>query len=167
MRLQLPPVFRLILIGSTAGAPLRSRDGTRAGRPASHRDECLLEQALERVYSDPLTGGSDARPILRPPGPRRATGETDRAVPMDAGDEMLGWSVTRITTITTPERGTFGTAFQYISDAKDALDGLEGSLTLLERGQYVPNEAEHTRWMLDDLDEAVRGLRELLAAPSP
>ena len=86
---------------------------------------------------------------------------------MDAGDEMLGWSVTRIITMTAPERGTFGTAFQYISDAKDALDGLEGSLNLLERGQYVPNEAEHTRWMMDDLDEAVRGLRELLAARSP
>jgi hypothetical protein len=41
---------------------------------------------------------------------------------MDAGDEMLGWSVTRITTMTAPERGTFGTAFQYISDARDAMD---------------------------------------------
>jgi hypothetical protein len=86
---------------------------------------------------------------------------------MDAGDEMSGWSVTRIATTTAPERGTFGTALQHIADAKDALCNLEGCLYLLERGRYVPNEAEHTRWMLDDLDEAVRGLHELLGAEGP
>ncbi len=112
-------------------------------------------------------GGFDARPILRPPGPRRATGETDRAVSMDAGDEMSGWSVTRIATMTAPERGTFGSAHRHIADARDALSHLEGCLYLLERGRYVPNGAEFTRSMLDDLDEAVRGLHELLAAQSP
>ena len=80
---------------------------------------------------------------------------------------MAGWSVTRITTMTAPERGTFGTAHQLIADAKDALSNLEGCLYLLERRRYVPNGAEYTRSMLDDLDEAVRGLRELLAVQSP
>ena len=42
-----------------------------------------------------------------------------------------------------------------------------GCLYLLERGRYVPNGAEYTRSMLDDLDEAVRGLHEFLAAQSP
>ena len=73
---------------------------------------------------------------------------------MDAGDEMSGWSVTRITTMTAPERGTFGSAHRHIADAKDALSNLEGCLNLLERGRYVPNGAEYTRSMLDDLDEA-------------
>ncbi len=80
---------------------------------------------------------------------------------------MPGWSVTRITTTTAPERGLFGTSLQHISDAKDALCNLEGCLYLLRRGRYVPNEAEQMRRMLDDLDEAVRGLHELLEAKSP
>jgi hypothetical protein len=80
---------------------------------------------------------------------------------------MPGWSVTRVTTVTAPERGMFGTALQHIADAKDALCNLEGCLYLLMRGRYVPNEAEQMRRMLDDLDEAVRGLYELLAARSP
>jgi hypothetical protein len=88
-------------------------------------------------------------------------------VSMDAGDEMPGWSVTRVTTVTAPERGMFGTALQHIADAKDALCNLEGCLYLLERGRHVPNRAEYTRLVLDDLDEAVRGLHELLAAQSP
>ena len=85
---------------------------------------------------------------------------------MDAGDEMSGWSVTRVTTMTAPERGTFGSAHRDIADAKDALSNLEGCLYLLERGRYVPNGAEYTRSMLDDLDEAVRGLHELLTVQS-
>jgi len=80
---------------------------------------------------------------------------------------MAGWSVTRITTMTAPERGTFASAHQHIADARDALSNLEGCLSLVERGRYVPNGAEYTRSMLDDLDEAVRGLHELLAAQSP
>ena len=72
-----------------------------------------------------------------------------------------------MTTMTAPERQTFAKSHEHIADARDALCNLEGCLYLLERGRYVPNEAEHTRWMLDDLDEAVRGLRELLAARSP
>ena len=86
---------------------------------------------------------------------------------MDAGDEMTGWSVTRITTTTAPERGMFGTSLQHIADAKDALCNLEGCLYLLKRGRYVPNEAEQMRWMLGELDEALRGLHELLGAESP
>ncbi len=69
--------------------------------------------------------------------------------------------------MTTPDRGTFGTAHQLIADAKDALSNLEACLHLLERRRYVPNAAEYTRSMLDDLDAAVRGLRELLATQSP
>ncbi len=80
---------------------------------------------------------------------------------------MPSWSVTRITTMTSPERGTFRTAHQLIADAKDALSNLDGCLYLVERGSYVPNEAEYTRWIVDDLDEAVRGLHELLAVKSP
>ena len=55
-------------------------------------------------------------------------------------------------------RRVFGTAHQHIADAKDALSNLEGCLYLLERRRYVPNGAEYARSMLDDLDEAVRGL---------
>ena len=80
---------------------------------------------------------------------------------------MAGWSVTRITTMTAPESDTFGTAHQLIADAEDALSNLEGCLCLLERRRYVPNGAEYTHSMLDDLDDALRGLRELLAAQSP
>jgi hypothetical protein len=69
--------------------------------------------------------------------------------------------------MTAPERGTFGSAHRHIADAKDALSNLEGCLYLLERGRYVPNGAEYTRSMLDDLDEAVRGLHAFLAARSP
>ncbi len=80
---------------------------------------------------------------------------------------MAGWSVARITAMTASGRGTFGTAHQLIADAKDALSNLEGCIYLLERTRYVPNGAEYTRSMLDELDEAVRGLRELLAVRSP
>ena len=80
---------------------------------------------------------------------------------------MAGWSVTRITTLTGPERGTFDTAHQLIAEAEDALSNLEGCLYLLERTRYVPNGAEYTRSTLDDLEAAVRQLRELLAAQSP
>jgi hypothetical protein len=69
-----------------------------------------------------------------------------------------------MTTMTAPERQTFAKSHEHIADAGDALRSLEGCLYLLERGRYVPNEAEHTRWMLDDLEEALRGL---LAARSP
>jgi hypothetical protein len=69
--------------------------------------------------------------------------------------------------MTAPERDTFGSAHRHIADAKDALSNLEGCLHLLERGRYVPNGAEYARSMLDDLDEAVRGLHEFLAAQSP
>jgi hypothetical protein len=44
---------------------------------------------------------------------------------------------------------------------------LDGCLYPVERGRYVSNEAEYTRWIVDDLDEAVRGLHELLAVQSP
>jgi hypothetical protein len=71
-----------------------------------------------------------------------------------------------MTTMTPPERQTFAKSHEHIADARDALCNLEGCLYLLERGRYVPNEAEHTRWMLDDLEEALRGLRGLLAARS-
>lgn len=72
-----------------------------------------------------------------------------------------------MTTMTSPERATFAKSHEHIADARDALCNLESCLYLVERGRYVPNEAEHTRWMLDDLEEAVHELRELLAARSP
>ena len=72
----------------------------------------------------------------------------------------------RLTTTTAPDRSTYAKSHEQITDAMDALDSLERDLCLLERGRYVPNEAEHTRWMLDDLEEAVHGLRDLLATRS-
>ena len=72
-----------------------------------------------------------------------------------------------MTTMTAPERQTFAKSHEHIADARDALCNLEGCLYLLRRGRYVPNEAEQMRWVLDELDEAVRGLHELLGAESP
>jgi len=70
------------------------------------------------------------------------------------------------TTTALPERGTYAKSREHIADARDALDSLEQHLYLLERGHYVPNVAEHTRWILDDLQEEVHGLCDLLAARS-
>jgi len=70
------------------------------------------------------------------------------------------------TTTAPPERGTYAKSREHIADAMHALDSLEQHLYLLERGRYVPNAAEHTRWILEDLEEEVHGLRDLLAATS-
>jgi hypothetical protein len=86
---------------------------------------------------------------------------------MDAGDEMLGSTATLMTTMRVPERDAFGTAHQQIGDAMDALNQFEECLDLLERGRYMPNGAAYACWMLDDLEEATHGLRELFAARSP
>ncbi len=75
-------------------------------------------------------------------------------------------AVERLTTTTAPDQGTYAKSHEHIADAMEALDSLERDLNLLERGRYVPHEAEHTRWMLDDLEEAVHGLRDLLATRS-
>ena len=84
------------------------------------------------------------------------------AVSLPSGGELPY----RTTTMTAPEQCTFAKAREHIADGKDALCSLEESLYALERGRYVANGADYTRWMLDDLEEAVHGLREFLAARS-
>jgi len=71
-----------------------------------------------------------------------------------------------MTAMTAPELCTFAKAREHLADARAALSSLEESLDALERGRYVANGPDYTRWMLDDLEEAVHGLRELLAARS-
>ncbi len=71
-----------------------------------------------------------------------------------------------MTTMTVPVRATFAKAHEHVADAMDSLRHLEACLYALERGRYLPNGADYTRWMLDDLEEAVHRLRELLMAGS-
>src|SRR5450759_1430683 len=50
-------------------------------------------------------GGSDVRPIPWPPGPRRATGETDRAVaPRPTAPKELSWTLPRASRARNPKR---------------------------------------------------------------
>ena len=53
-----------------------------AGSPSSRRGRPALALATRPAHPPPVAGGSDARSMQRPPGPRRATGETGpRCVP--------------------------------------------------------------------------------------